>query len=341
MIKNVQALRAFAALLVVFPHLGHALGALGLPLFGYGGVDLFFVISGFVMVHTTRRNPTRPSVFIRKRIARIVPAYWLMTALVFFVALRWPRAVQATEADPMQLAKSLIFIPSMKANGAIHPVLYVGWTLNYEMFFYALFAAALFVPAYTLGLAAVIGALVSLVALGRACGAHGTIAVFYSRPIVLEFAFGMLVAVAVERLPTETTAVAKWIALAALIGGLVVILGARVVWSEDSRVVTSGVPAAVAVAGAVALERWGWSARSPAVIALGDASYMIYLANPFVAQTAQRVGEAQVVGRGWAVAVVGVTLVGAAVVGIAMHRWIERPLSLGARRLLLLRVERC
>src|SRR4029434_7909282 len=86
-----------------------------------------------------------------------------LTVVVFAVALFIPAAVQATSANPIQLLKSLLFIPFVKSNGLVHPVLFVGWTLNYEMFFYALFTIGLL--GGTRGTLSVIAAIVGLVAL--------------------------------------------------------------------------------------------------------------------------------------------------------------------------------
>src|SRR5687767_4907064 len=82
-IDNIQVLRAVAALLVVFVHLDGFLRVLGLRPFGHGGVDLFFVISGFIMVYTTRGRPITPAAFLLNRITRIAPIYWLITLAVF------------------------------------------------------------------------------------------------------------------------------------------------------------------------------------------------------------------------------------------------------------------
>src|SRR5580693_2772498 len=101
MIRNIQALRALAVYLVV---LEHSLGTLALGTvevaklnFGGAGVDIFFVISGFIMVVTTDTRETQAGDFMWHRIVRIVPLYWLLTLVVFAVALIAPSLVQATE----------------------------------------------------------------------------------------------------------------------------------------------------------------------------------------------------------------------------------------------------
>jgi exopolysaccharide production protein ExoZ len=102
---------------------------------GASGVDIFFVISGFVMAHTTR-DSTDAVTFFRKRIARIVPLYW--------IALLWTarHALPSPDAD---LLKDFFFVPhwSTEFPNSVNPILRQGFTLNYEMFFYALFALAM------------------------------------------------------------------------------------------------------------------------------------------------------------------------------------------------------
>ena len=117
--------------MVVVHHATHSVpGAHWMP-FGGAGVDIFFVISGYVMAHTTQNLPSgqdSASRFIRKRIARIVPLYWL--------AILW--VTRRTPPD-LNLLRDFFFIPHYNAQypTLINPILVQGWTLNYEMLFYA------------------------------------------------------------------------------------------------------------------------------------------------------------------------------------------------------------
>ena len=89
-LQNIQALRALAALLVVFVHLGKLLGGINIPPFGHAGVDIFFVISGFIMIYTTIDRQPSPWTFVSHRLARITPIYWTVTLTVFAIALAAP-----------------------------------------------------------------------------------------------------------------------------------------------------------------------------------------------------------------------------------------------------------
>ena len=103
------------------------------------GVDLFFVISGFVMVYSSETlfgTKGAAIVFFTRRLARIAPPYWLLTAIAI--------PVMSLPIDWGSLLGSYLFIPYRAAAGNITPLYGVGWTLNFEMYFYALFSAVIF-----------------------------------------------------------------------------------------------------------------------------------------------------------------------------------------------------
>ena len=129
-IENIQVLRFIAAFSVMMVHL---------PVFKFGawGVDIFFVISGFIMMYITEHNNKN---FLIKRIIRIVPLYWLLTLAVFLIAFLKPEILNNTTANFEHLLKSLFFIPFNKNEAGHFPILFLGWTLNYEIIFYILFA---------------------------------------------------------------------------------------------------------------------------------------------------------------------------------------------------------
>jgi exopolysaccharide production protein ExoZ len=137
MISNLQVLRGLAALGVVFYHTAFAFN--GGVHTEFQGVSVFFVISGFIMTYITRGESSH---FLVQRLIRIVPLYWLCT--LPFVAL-WLKGSGAAWANGSieSIAKSLFFIPYLDVDGEPHPLLGIGWTLNLEMFFYAIFALSL------------------------------------------------------------------------------------------------------------------------------------------------------------------------------------------------------
>jgi peptidoglycan/LPS O-acetylase OafA/YrhL len=135
-LQSIQLLRGIAALSVVYVHV------LATPNFGLFGVDIFFVISGFVMALVTTKN-TNPTSFFLHRLIRIVPLYWILTTCLVAVIVIAPNLLGSTTLNFANFLKSLFFIPYFKESHLIQPFLFVGWTLNYEMLFYLCIALGL------------------------------------------------------------------------------------------------------------------------------------------------------------------------------------------------------
>ena len=112
--------------------------------FGMFGVDLFFVISGFVMVTVTRRKfqqPRQAVTFLYHRISRIYPLYWFYSLLVLAVFLLHPSFVNSSQFGQVNILASFLLLPQKHL-----PLLMVGWTLVHEMYFYLVFFLLLFLP---------------------------------------------------------------------------------------------------------------------------------------------------------------------------------------------------
>src|ERR1043166_4813887 len=139
-LSSIQALRAFAAWLVVFHYYTATFpvtdpGWWRRALHGHGamGVDIFFVISGLVMGLSVSDPVITPRVFIARRLGRIVPAYWLYTLVVALLILEVPEMMPGWGASPAFLVKSLLFVPAINpGGGGFYPVNTVGWTLRSE-----------------------------------------------------------------------------------------------------------------------------------------------------------------------------------------------------------------
>jgi peptidoglycan/LPS O-acetylase OafA/YrhL len=335
MLINIQALRALAAAMVVIVHLEVFAATLGfgkvdVELFA-AGVDLFFIISGFIMVYTTSRNPPSPSQFFLNRVLRIAPLYWFLTLLAFMAALIAPRLMGGTVADPVHLIKSLLFIPYAREDGLFRPILFVGWSLNYEMFFYLLFAAGLAIASVGKRVAIVVGGLVVVSLAGKIWQAElAPEAVFLIQPIILEFALGMVIGLGYARLP-ESRGAARLAVLLAPVSLFLLLSAAR--WPLPGGGPLSSLPAAALVLSALIAERGGMKFDRPIVILLGNASYALYLTHPFVTQAATKValrlgGLSPVTAPLW----IAATMVMTVLVGILAHLWIERPLGGLTRR---------
>lgn len=338
-----------AAISIVFVHtLGEAtqlpmpLSFRGTPILfdiAGAGVDVFFVISGFIMVYASRDlfgNSKGWLKFLRRRIARIVPLYWLMTTLFLVVLAVTPQVLNDSKPTVLEVLKSYAFIPYVHAgDDLIRPIYKLGWTLEYEMFFYAAFAALLFFP-----MRATIFALASLfatfVVLGIVLAPPLGPLAFWTNPIILEFVMGTFVALAFIdgwRLPSTLALILFLVGLGSIALGAVEHLATDGPW----RPVITGLPAALIVA-AAALRRESLSPTSPTVlttiglVALGDASYAIYLAHPWLVRLSHFVwNRIHVSSHLSAWIFVGMVLLLVAPFGLLVHHYIEQPLTALAR----------
>jgi len=136
---SIQILRGVAACTVVYLH------TFTDPVFGLFGVDLFFVISGYVMCMVVDGRNPRAAVFLMDRITRIVPLYWVVTTLVLAVAWVAPGVMGSTVANFGDYLLSLLFIPHFRPDCQMFPLLMVGWSLNYEMLYYVIIFFALMI----------------------------------------------------------------------------------------------------------------------------------------------------------------------------------------------------
>jgi len=345
----IQGLRGIAALLVVVDHsilnlvqraqydpttlqLAYRLGELG--------VKIFFVISGFIMTTTMYDSFARrgaPTRFILKRIMRIVPIYWLATLI-------YAAKLSLTGSPPtwQELVLSLLFIPYDHGQSMREPVYGLGWTLNYEMFFYYLFALALMLrrPRAFALLMALFAALVSagyIEYLDTCSGSLCAIGGYFTRPIMLYFAAGILLGMSRKWLETRAriphidthTAIAISLVVTLLYGAMV-LTGVMQENSTMSIVIQALACAIVTTACAFEVSEAGHIGRTRLLIlALGNASYSIYLTHSFLMGSAGRIWaliSSGTVSTLPAVTFVILMLIGASILGIATYTYVERPL---------------
>src|ERR1700694_3968593 len=126
---SLQYIRAVAALAVVMFHILE--GTSHKWPIGAKGVDVFFVLSGFLMFSITARRPVSTKQLLFDRVTRMAPTYWLATAITFLCACISIRLLQHSSADVKLLISSILFLPH-ESQQYDEPTLYVGWTLNYE-----------------------------------------------------------------------------------------------------------------------------------------------------------------------------------------------------------------
>nr|WP_256439873.1 acyltransferase [Ruegeria sp. R13_0] len=281
---SVQFLRFVAALLVVLHHSWHPLAykAAFDPAawnyafrFGAVGVHVFFVISGFVMVWTqaTRFGKADPVLFAWKRFDRIFPEYWLICFATVVTATMLNQG--GLPADPISWLKSLLLFPSHSSQ-----IIFVGWTLSYEIFFYACFAIVLaFQKNLELSLVILSVTLLLLVILGIFLDVpQNSWASVATNSLLIEFLAGSWIAwffIRCENLP-------NFLPLAALLmAGTGFTLGFWLGYERLPSVISWGLPSAFLLVGVVALERTGKDRRIFSAFAVaGGASYALYLLHP-------------------------------------------------------------
>ncbi|UXU89846.1 acyltransferase family protein [Burkholderia sp. S-53] len=325
---NIQAARAFAALAVVAYHM-HVLP------FGQAGVDVFFVISGFIMSWVA---PDEGRAFFRKRLVRIVPLYWVTTLGIYTIAVLRPHWLNTTTAAPEYLVKSLLFVPYVKENGHWGPLNLNGWTLEYEMLFYLVVAASLgFVRSrHATAFAALMLALLCLWA--AIDGTPGTVVHHLGQPFVLEFGLGVLAYRALQTGIAQRIAVPVW-ALAAAAAVAAIPLSHAMFGTPQAftRIALWGIPACVLIVSLVALDMRNRSLSNRIVASLGGASYSIYLIHPYVIGVADKIVGLRAnlqteAGVANTCAILGVVCLS----GYVCHIWIERPMVTASNRWLRL-----
>jgi exopolysaccharide production protein ExoZ len=336
-IASIQALRALAALSVALVHTMGEAGAMnGTPgispwpwlasLPWEAGVDLFFIISGFVMVYSSRELFGAPGawrLFLGRRIARILPIYWGVTTLFLIVALAAPVALDDPFGSWRVVIASYFFLPWQRPDGAFLPVFRLGWTLNYEMLFYVIFAGAIRFPLRQ-AIMVVSAILLALVLFRAVHISELPQLMFWGDPIVLEFIFGMLIGwivVTGGRIPP----------IGLLIGAAgLVTLAANPVALGVPRWLGFGLPVAALLLASLRPIRPSWLLSTLGYV--GSASYAIYLTHLFVARAVREVWM-RLLGPAQLGLHVGLALVSTIVISLLVCNFFEVPTTRLVRRL--------
>jgi len=276
MFRNIQMLRAIAAILVFFhhavPHYDAMNGNMWLlktvGKWGFTGVEIFFVISGFVIAHTTlskERSLPNAIEFIKHRLLRIYLGYWPFLAIYFFIILN----VEPGRIPGLSLVDS-IFLTSTDIFKLVLPV---AWSLSYEIYFYGLFLLSFALSAAaTKKLIVLIG--VGLLARHLLLPASNNAAMsFLFSECLIEFFAGATIYICLKWLDKP------W--LVPITAGIAVVcysIGMMLhATNGPVRIYTFGTGAACIVIAALAMERSHFYRAGSMFVQLGDASYTIYL----------------------------------------------------------------
>jgi exopolysaccharide production protein ExoZ len=297
-IRSIQSLRMLAALMVVFLHslsvLFNAARTVHPHIFRLedtlnGGVDIFFVISGFIITFSASQYlGARESLrFIKKRFIRINPVYYIATLLILAVTLHWMEKNHVVLSSAAIL-KSILLLPVADRTQSPNYILPPAWTLGFEWLFYLFFALAILLRTRNKQLF-LITLCTILVGLGYILDSPDFRIRFLTNPIILEFLLGVIIYWYYSR-RTPPAFVAAILLVAGVTAYLYQAFKADIylgnaAWIYDrslsfERFLFRGIPAAFIFFGCVFLERKGfglslWNNRL--VNFLGDASYSIYL----------------------------------------------------------------
>lgn len=331
-IVPIQMLRGIAASMVVFVHIGVQLERLEYGFYDFGwlssGVDIFFVISGFIMwVSVERRADMTPGEFMRHRIIRIVPLYWLVSGFVLAICLFAPHLLRSTVLEWPHALASFLFLPARHPlfENQFFPLLVPGWTLNYEMLFYVLFAIAI---AGSNGSSRTRLALIAALIAGTVLIASllkGSIDAmrFYANPILFEFLAGIGLGI----LHMKGKLPKSWAWLLPIAAGFFLLW-----YSPHFGALVAGtnlIAATMIVAGALCLP----SIPVPGLKAVGDASYSLYLTHIICLAALGRIWAWA--GLQWVNPLMFISVgLGLSILGaLICYRLFERPMTDGAKRL--------
>ena len=331
---GIQALRAIAALMVVLVHsiyLWHT-RILHEPdprywMNGASGVDIFFVISGFVMTISLpgmSKFETPALAFLWRRVTRIVPLYWLAITLKVILVVAIPMVVLHKGLKLSNVVGSYLFVPTVNEEGVISPVIVQGWTLNYEMFFYLVFAGSLLVRRATIPLVVSLLSILALVGIVHPVGQPAILTLI--SPMLVEFLFGIFVAwwAINKRLPGPAMSATLVVMGFGLILTVFPHLPGQPANIQMWRFLVWGLPSVAIVLGAVGLEPFFGYRLPKWVIIAGNASFAVYLAQTFILPVVGIFASRLPINRGSALALIiilGMSL--SFFAGDFTHRFVE------------------
>jgi len=329
---SIQYLRATAAIMVVYYHIfsnrvaEHWAAGRNI---GLSGVDIFFIISGFIMWTSTSQQRGGQFAFLKRRVFRVYPMWWM--ALTIWILMRFviPDRLHNADVTASSVICSYLLFPHFHNvfMGRVWPILVPGWTLQLEIFFYAVFSLTLLVKGRAARLGATISILCVLAAVGSLFAAHSAVIKAYTNPLLLEFAAGIFLSPFLPHLQR----LSPWLGLALMVFGLaLLIINYQLIVEEGfNRVLILGIPACLIVAGALVLEPILDRKPNSILLLFGDASYSLYLTHPIAISIAAVIWEKLhlPVGAGVAtIAFIPFALAAALIFAVLVYHHVEQPL---------------
>lgn len=313
---GLQWLRAVAVLLVVGWHVMVKANVLNITseqyfAIGNAGVDLFFIISGFIMAHTLQKQESG-CVFFVKRLARILPLYWLFSLIALIIYIYNPNMVNS-HAEHTTILNSFTLFPI--ENHAM--LIDVGWTLRYEFIFYSLLSICLIFRKDTgLKLCSII--LLALPFTSYVFNHKGFYFDFLTNEILMEFSFGIIAYYASRNIYVNP--------IIAILLGVALLLTLENYTPYLHRTFKYGVPMLLILVGTLRLNQKGNNYISKVLSITGDASYSIYLSHMFTLGIAILVSRKVLLETKFDYLFIPFSILASTIVGIVIFYLIEKPL---------------
>jgi exopolysaccharide production protein ExoZ len=347
-IVSIQLLRAIAALSVVYVHCADGIVCDSFKTTGRFGVDIFFVISGFVIAYVVSRSEGGAGNFLIKRVIRIEPMYLLATIAMVFTAVIFPGMIKNNEVSVSGFIKSVLFIPGPENGGS--PVLDQGWTLNYEMLFYVvMFLCVLFVKNKKYLTTACVLILVFIMAILQFGNTDSFILKYYGPSMFLEFIYGIILYhlyTLFEKINSRLP-INRWIKMIILISSAILWYGFMIYCDLGnhyllvSRGIIFGIPAAAVVGSVLFLEK-EIDRDNRAVrfgVDVGEASYVMYLIHCLVIVFFAKAVFKEAAGTNCAfiyeIVKIIITVIATITFSMLIHRFIDTPVQRYLKRALI------
>ncbi|MEO1964693.1 acyltransferase [Hyphomonas sp.] len=283
MLHSINTIRTLSCISIAIFHITEFVNAssdtVTLPFTAAPGFHLFLLISGFTLVYITNPND-QPVPFMMKRAVRILPLYWLMTAVAILMVAFKPWLLPKAELSLEHIVQSFLLLPYYDLRDRLHPILYVGWTLGYIMLFYLMFAISLMAKAkhqIPLTIAMTVGLIVAAQWFPTPAFRE-----FYGDPILLEFASGCIIGLALRQ-PAVIAFIKRtpmW--PFALIGAAGLCVAAWLHYDGWAKIATFAPPAALLVFAAAGQDIFRTPLNNAVFRLGGQISYGIYLIHPII-----------------------------------------------------------
>lgn len=315
---SIQWLRAFAVVMVIIFHVLLKAQILGLTTLsfsqGAAGVDLFFIISGFIMVYITQNRKFSFIDFIKRRIIRIIPLYWILSSIAAIVYFYNPLLVNSHNGETSILSSFTLIPIYGKAM-----LLEVGWTLRFEFFFYTIFAISMYFFRHNAWYCVLLLILTSAVSL---LNIDNFYIQYFTNPIIIEFSLGIFS----FHYFMKTK---NWLSLTFILMGffLFIIFGIKN-YGIENRVIFYGIPMFLFFLGSISLESIVSKQKtylSHFFKYIGDASYSLYLSHTF---TIAIIAKLYIqLGQDIPYLFFPLSVIASVLAGAICYEWIEKPIT--------------